>query len=76
MIHRHTLSVISNVGLISQALYAYTAPVYDERQASEWQAKQVSFISVFNCAGRIIIGMFTIRGSKSQLYEREYESKY
>ena len=48
---------ISNVGLISQALYAYTAPVYDDVRALEWQAKQVSFISVFNCMGRIIIGM-------------------
>ncbi|KAK7689988.1 hypothetical protein QCA50_006630 [Cerrena zonata] len=51
------LMFISNVGLISQALYAYATPVYDETQALEWQAKQVSSISIFNCMGRIIIGL-------------------
>ena len=48
---------INNVGSISQALYAKGNPNYDELEASRWQAAQVSTLSIFNFAGRIIIGM-------------------
>lgn len=50
------LADINNVGSMSQALYAHDYPVYDEVQASRWQAEQVSTISIFNFSGRIFIG--------------------
>lgn len=51
------LMFINNVGSMTQALYARTAPVYDEIRASQWQATQVSTISIMNCLGRIFIGV-------------------
>ncbi|CDO76364.1 hypothetical protein BN946_scf185011.g28 [Trametes cinnabarina] len=48
---------INNVGAISQALFANNNPDYDEVKAAQWQATQVSTISVMNCLGRILIGM-------------------
>ncbi|KAJ7235305.1 major facilitator superfamily domain-containing protein [Mycena haematopus] len=53
------LMYINNVGSMSQALFAQTHPVYDEVEASKWQATQVSTISVMNFAGRIIIGLIS-----------------
>jgi len=51
------LMYINNVGSMTQALYARTAPIYDELRASQWQATQVSTISVVNCIGRILLGL-------------------
>ncbi|KAJ8521826.1 hypothetical protein ONZ45_g1531 [Pleurotus djamor] len=51
------LMYINNVGAMSQALYARSHPVYDDKEAQKWQAVQVSTISVTNFAGRIIIGL-------------------
>jgi len=51
------LMYINNVGSISQALFAKGNPDYDDAKASQWQATQVSTISVMNCLGRIGIGM-------------------
>ncbi|KAH9936843.1 MFS general substrate transporter [Epithele typhae] len=48
---------INNVGAISQALFANNNPDYDEVEASQWQAAQVSAVSVTNCLGRILIGI-------------------
>jgi len=50
---------INNVGSMSQALYAYHNPQYDEAQALRWQAAQVSVISLTNFGGRILIGFFS-----------------
>ena len=47
---------INNVGSISQALYAKAHTVYDDVEASKWQAAQVSILSLGNFAGRILIG--------------------
>lgn len=47
---------INNVGSIALALYAQLNPVYDDVQASRWQAAQVSTLSIGNFAGRIVIG--------------------
>ena len=47
---------MNNVGSISQALYAKTHTVYDDVEASKWQAAQVSILSLANFAGRILIG--------------------
>ena len=47
---------INNVGSISQALYAKTHAVYDDVEASKWQAAQVSILSLGNFAGRVLIG--------------------
>ena len=47
---------INNVGSIAQALYAKTHTVYDDVEASKWQAAQVSILSLANFAGRILIG--------------------
>ncbi|OCH93252.1 MFS general substrate transporter [Obba rivulosa] len=51
------LMYINNVGLISQALFTKGNPDYDEAKSSQWQATQVSTISVMNCIGRISIGI-------------------
>lgn len=47
---------INNVGVMSQALYAFNNTAYDDVKAQKWQAVQVSTISITNFAGRIIIG--------------------
>ncbi|KAI8984864.1 MFS general substrate transporter [Trametes punicea] len=51
------LMYINNVGAISQALFANNNPDYDEVKAAQWQATQVSTVSVMNCLGRILIGV-------------------
>ncbi|KAI0333452.1 MFS general substrate transporter [Cubamyces sp. BRFM 1775] len=51
------LMYINNVGAISQALFANKNPDYDEIKAAQWQATQVSTVSVMNCLGRILIGV-------------------
>lgn len=51
------LMYINNVGSMSQALYGYNNPHYDEAKASQWQSTQVSSISLMNFTGRIFIGL-------------------
>jgi len=51
---------INNVGSISQALYAKTHSVYDDVEASKWQAAQVSLLSLGNFAGRVLIGKICV----------------
>ncbi|KAH9853298.1 MFS general substrate transporter [Lenzites betulinus] len=51
------LMYINNVGAISQALFANNNPDYDEVKAAQWQATQVSTVSVMNCLGRIVVGV-------------------
>ncbi|CCM06575.1 uncharacterized protein FIBRA_08853 [Fibroporia radiculosa] len=51
------LMYINNVGSISQALFAAGNPNYDEATAAQWQATQVSIVSVMNCLGRFCIGI-------------------
>ncbi|EJF60064.1 MFS general substrate transporter [Dichomitus squalens LYAD-421 SS1] len=51
------LMYINNVGAISQALFSHNNPEYDDVKAAQWQATQVSTISVMNCLGRISIGI-------------------
>jgi len=51
---------INNVGSISQALYANTHTVYDDVEASKWQAAQVSILSLGNFAGRVLIGKICV----------------
>jgi len=53
------LMYINNVGSMSQALFAKGNPTYDEVEASQWQATQVSTISIMNFAGRILIGLIS-----------------
>jgi len=44
---------------MSQALYIHGSPsTYDEIEASQWQATQVSTISFMNFLGRVLIGTF------------------
>lgn len=57
---------INNVGSIAQALYAKTHAVYDDVEASKWQAAQVSILSLGNFAGRVLIGeIYTSHSSNS-----------
>jgi len=51
------LMYINNVGSMSQCLYAYNNPNYDEVVASGWQVRQVSTISIMNFSGRVSIGL-------------------
>jgi hypothetical protein len=53
------LMYINNVGSISQALYTMGKTVLtpgDAKRSAQWQAAQVSAVSVANCLGRITIG--------------------
>ena len=43
---------------MSQCLYAYNNPNYDDVVGSGWQAAQVSIISIMNFSGRIFIGRY------------------
>ena len=48
---------INNVGSMAQALYTYRhLDNYNEVDASQWQATQVSTISFMNFSGRVLIG--------------------
>ena len=49
---------INNVGSMSQCLYAYNNPNYDDVVGSGWQAAQVSTISIMNFLGRLLIGKY------------------
>lgn len=49
---------INNVGSMSQCLYAYNNPDYNEAVGLKWQATQVSAISIMNFFGRIFIGEY------------------
>ncbi|KAJ4479063.1 major facilitator superfamily domain-containing protein [Lentinula aciculospora] len=52
------LMYINNVGSMAQALYVYThVDRYNEVDASQWQATQVSTISFMNFSGRVLIGL-------------------
>ncbi|KAG6840372.1 hypothetical protein C0991_007147, partial [Blastosporella zonata] len=42
---------------MAQVLYAKSIDIYDAIDAARWQADQVSWFSVFNCSGRIFIGL-------------------
>ena len=48
---------INNVGSIAQALLAHRKPDYDEAESANWQAVQVSAISLASFSGRILIGI-------------------
>jgi MFS family permease len=48
---------------MSQCLYAYNNPNYDDVVASGWQAAQVSTISIMNFSGRIFIGKYCSNSS-------------
>ncbi|KAF7984876.1 hypothetical protein HWV62_10859 [Athelia sp. TMB] len=50
---------INNVGSIAQALVAHGNPAYDPEVAAQWQAAQVSAISITNFSGRVLIGMLS-----------------
>ena len=52
---------------MSQSLYAYDNPKYDEAQALRWQAAQVSVISLTNFGGRILIGIVIYPPLSTQL---------
>ncbi|KIY63648.1 MFS general substrate transporter [Cylindrobasidium torrendii FP15055 ss-10] len=52
------LMFINNVGAMARALYIHATPVFSEIEVVEWQAAQVSTISISNCLGRIFIGLF------------------
>lgn len=58
---------INNVGSMSQALYGFKNPQYNPIRASQWQATQVSTISLMNCAGRLFIGPYVLCAFASAL---------
>ncbi|KAJ3571673.1 hypothetical protein NP233_g3602 [Leucocoprinus birnbaumii] len=51
------LMYISNVGAMSQILYAKNNPKYDEVEVAKWQTTQVSTISIMSFSGRLLIGI-------------------
>ena len=50
------LMYINNVGAISQALVARGNPDFDTALSAQWQATQVSLVSIANCLGRVALG--------------------
>ncbi|ORY24135.1 major facilitator superfamily domain-containing protein [Naematelia encephala] len=53
------LMYINNVGTVALALTREGHFDYDHHEVSGWQAKQVATISIWNCAGRILGGIFS-----------------
>ncbi|EDR02388.1 uncharacterized protein LACBIDRAFT_309717 [Laccaria bicolor S238N-H82] len=66
------LMYINNVGSMAQALYGYKNPQYNPIRASQWQATQVSTISLMNCAGRLFIGVISDWGKNHFGVPRSY----
>lgn len=52
------LMYINNAGTVALALARDGKVEYDVKVVSAWQAKQVGTVSVWNCAGRILGGVF------------------
>lgn len=53
------LADINNCGTAALALFSAGNPAYDRLAVAKLQATQVSIISVFNCSGRLLIGVAT-----------------
>ena len=53
------LMYINNVGSVALALARGGQMQYDQRVVGGWQAKQVATLSVWNCSGRIIGGLYS-----------------
>ncbi|KAK7438917.1 hypothetical protein VKT23_017844 [Stygiomarasmius scandens] len=54
------LMYINNVGSMAQVLYIHEHPsTYDDREVAQWQAAQVSTISLTSFAGRVFIGVLS-----------------
>ncbi|ORX36103.1 major facilitator superfamily domain-containing protein, partial [Kockovaella imperatae] len=53
------LMYINNVGSVALALTREGKVDYDPRVVSAWQAKQVATVSIWNCMGRIIGGIYS-----------------
>ena len=63
---------INNVGSISQALFATGNPDFDTVLSSQWQATQVSLLSIANCVGRIALGSAADFGKHHWGWHRPY----
>ena len=63
---------INNVGAISQALFAHDNPDFDTVLSAQWQARQVSLISIANCVGRIALGSAADFGKHHWGWHRPY----
>lgn len=63
---------INNVGSISQALFAHGNPDFDTVLSAQWQATQVSLVSIANCVGRIAIGSAADFGKHHWGWHRSY----
>ena len=63
---------INNVGSISQALFARGNPDFDTVLSAQWQATQVSLISIANCVGRIALGSAADFGKHQWGWHRSY----
>ncbi|KAI0337334.1 MFS general substrate transporter [Trametopsis cervina] len=66
------LMYINNVGSITQALFAKGDPEFDERKAAQWQATQVSTVSIANCLGRVLIGVIADFTKNNLHYPRSF----
>jgi len=63
---------INNVGSISQALFARGNPEFDTTLSAQWQATQVSLVSIANCVGRIALGSVADFGKHHWGWHRPY----
>ncbi|OWZ30885.1 hypothetical protein C347_04031 [Cryptococcus neoformans AD2-60a] len=53
------LMYINNAGTVVLALAREGKRVYDEGKIGGWQAKQVGLVSIWNCAGRVLGGVYS-----------------
>ncbi|KIR52421.1 hypothetical protein I315_05022 [Cryptococcus gattii Ru294] len=53
------LMYINNAGTIALALAREGKRVYDKEKIGGWQAKQVGLVSIWNCAGRVLGGVYS-----------------
>jgi len=63
------LMYINNAGNVALALFREGQMVYDAREASKWQTKQVGTVSIWNCAGRVLGGkLSSVHNTSLELY--------
>ncbi|WVQ83780.1 hypothetical protein IAT38_005924 [Cryptococcus sp. DSM 104549] len=53
------LMYINNAGTVALALAREGKRVFDKPAVSRWQAKQVGLVSIWNCAGRVLGGIYS-----------------
>ncbi|KAF9501081.1 MFS general substrate transporter [Pleurotus eryngii] len=66
------LMFINNIGTMARILYAHENASFNPVIAAQWQATQVSILSIMNCSGRVVIGLLSDFISTRLMRPRSY----